>query len=474
MLRALVIAAATSVVALTSAPYAYGVPSSTTQPVEALTVRRGGPVESFTVETTRRAEALLRFTTSAPRAQWGRAGSESGVVRLLVDGRLRTHLVVPSARPTTRTVALGRLTAGRHVVQVSFDAEASSPAVSRVNLTDIDMTVSTPNDGSYAVLAHAPVVIGRALSGLGKSDQNATTDTPLLAWHETRAATTPGHRVVTYSVVWSNEDGGTEAAELMAQWGRTTDIEWIYRVELDQHGERVPGSDVYQAPNHRSLHFAGGYEQGHPLLQTCTANNNMCDKVRLPAGQPGLRFMLATDEVRKPDRARESLMDAHPWTYAVMAEEMSRERKIERPASAVTPSMSDQRNYLWLELRKRTGAATTAGARPSICIGVRLKGDPALYRSDHRDPLRSVSRDGPFATTVELPPGVKRRDIRAIVALRRPSWLLDNHARVRVLGVNRAFFLGDDRLPRPSFLHSGRSLLLTSKRPTATIWRAGA
>jgi hypothetical protein len=184
--------------------------------------------------------------------------------------------------------------------------------------------------------------------------------------------------------------------------------------------------------------------------------------------------MLAADETRQPDRARESLMDAHPWTYAVMAEEMARERKVERQASAVTAVMSDQRNYLWLELRRRTGTATTAGSAPGVCIGVRVTGDPALYRSDHKVPFWSVNRDNSFATTVELPPGTTSSDIRQIVAIRRPSWLRDNHASVQVLGVNRAFFLGSDRLPQPSFLHSTARLLLTSGRPSATLWRPGA
>lgn len=57
----------------------------------------------------------------------------------------------------------------------------------------------------------------------------------------------PGHRVLEYSLVWSNEDGGTDTPALMARWGRSTDIEWIYRVEVDQAGNRVPGTAVYQA-----------------------------------------------------------------------------------------------------------------------------------------------------------------------------------------------------------------------------------
>ena len=37
-----------------------------------------------------------------------------------------------------------------------------------------------------------------------------------------------------YSVVFSNEDGGTPADRLLATWGRLTDIEYVYGVELDR------------------------------------------------------------------------------------------------------------------------------------------------------------------------------------------------------------------------------------------------
>lgn len=437
-----------------------------------LSVHRGGPARTFVVNAPHGGEALLRFTTDAPGADWGIKGAEAAVAQVLVDGQRRTDLVVPSTTPTQRTIALGALTQGGHRVQVRFDDQASPPQVSRMNLVGIRATVSAPTAADNPVLAHAPVVVGRALPMLGSADQNATTDTPLLAWHEVHDAATPGHRIVEYSVVWSNEDGGTDTPALMARWGRTTDIEWIYRVELDALGQRVPGTDVYQAPNHQTLHFTGTYDAGHPVLQTCTSNNNMCDQVVLPPGQSGLRFLLATDESRLPDRARESLMDAHPWTYPVMAAEMTRENKVEQPGSATTPQMSDQRNYLWVEMRKATGGAATTGSVPGVSIGVRLKGDPTLYRSDHNEPSWSVTRDDPAATTVELPLGTSTLDIASIVALRQSSGPSDNGAPVTVLGVNRAFFLGADRLPQPSFLHKGTSLQLTPAQPEATLWSA--
>jgi hypothetical protein len=444
-------------------------------------VTRGGPAQTFPLSAPAGGEALLSFTASAPGADWGAIGREAGVAELLVDGQRRTDLVVPSSARTQRSVALGALSPGWHTVTVRLDDGSTPAGVDQVRLKDVHARVSAPNDttgagsvadSEHAVLSHAPVVVGRALRALGSADQNATTDTPLLAWHETRPATTPGHTVVEYSVVWSNEDGGTDTPALMARWGRTTDIEWIYRVELDEHGQRVPASDVYQAPNHATLPFTGHYEDGHPVLQTCTSNNNMCDQVTLPAGEPGLRFLVDTSETRAADRARESLMDAHPWTYPVMAAEMTREGKVEQPPSPTTTAMSDQRNYLFLEMRTRTGAATGTGAAPGVSIGIRLKGDPTLYRSDHTQPSWTVTRDDPAATTVELPAGTSIADIAQVVALRQPSGAGDNGAPVTFLGVNRTLLLGGDLLPGTSLLHQDNDLTLTASAPQAVVWQA--
>jgi hypothetical protein len=276
---------------------------------------------------------------------------------------------------------------------------------------------------------------------------------------------------VEYSVVWSNEDGGTDTPALMARWGRTTDIEWIYRVELDTAGRRVPGSDVFQAPAHQTLQFHGTYTGGHPVLQTCTANNNMCDAVVTPPGAT-MRFFLAADQTRPADRAREQLMDANPWTYPVMAREMVREGKVELPADPATTAMGDQRSYLFLEVDKDTAAGTSPGTPPGLAIGVRRRGDPTLYRSDHAQLSWAVARDDPAATTVELPPGTTAADIGEVMAIRQPMDTTDDGAPVTVTSINRAFLLGPTYQPGASFITTRSHLVLTGQQPTATLWTA--
>lgn len=270
-------------------------------------------------------------------------------------------------------------------------------------------------------------------------------------------------------MVWSNEDGGTDTPALMARWGRTTDIEWIYRVEVDASGRRVDGTAVYQAPMHLTLKFTGRYEGDHPLLQTCTQNNNMCD---VSSPDPPLRFLLDAAGTRPDGRAREVVMDREPWTYRIAAQEMVREKKIENPSDPATREVGDQRTYLFVEFAKTTGAATGSGSVPGVALGVRLKSDPSrLYRSDHDEPTWSIDRDGAVATTVELPEGTRVSDIAGIEALRRPTGTGDNGAPATVTSINRGFFLDDSFLPQPSSVEWKGSVTLTQANPSAVLWR---
>jgi hypothetical protein len=423
-------------------------------------LHRGAHARSVIVTTRAAGEVLLGLTAAAPGADWSRPGQESAVVGVTVDGRPASDLVIPSATPTARTLALGHLDAGRHRLAFSFAADASPAGTSTAVLADLRPRLVTADAAEYTAMRHAPVVYGRTLAELGGRFQNAVTDTPLVAWHEQLPAATAGHRVLEYSLVWSNEDGGTDTPALMARWGRSTDIEWIYRVEVDAAGERVPGTAVYQAANHQTLAFAGAYQGDHPLLETCTANNNMCDQI-----DGSMRFFLAADQTRPADRAREQLMDANPWTYPVMAGELLREGKIEQPSSPATPAVGDQRTYLYIEVDKDTIDPRQMG----LTIGVRLRDDPTLYRSDHGEPSWSVERDVPAATTVELPAGTTPADIAQIIAIRQPVSAVDTGASETVTAVNRAFFLDQDYLPRPSFFSWHGSLTLTPSQPQATL-----
>jgi hypothetical protein len=412
-------------------------------------------------------EALVDLRATAPGTDWAASGAESAVVSISVDGRYATDLVVSGRQPLHRQLALGRLDAGTHQLRLRFASERSAAASRLVRLDSVQVGTYAPASPDYLVLRYAPVVYGRNLPELGSPYQNAVTDTPLIAWHETTPAATPGHQVLTYSVVWSNEDGGTNTPALMARWGRTTDIEWVYAVEVDGRGDRVAGSDTYQAANHQTLHFTGRYEDDHALLETCTVNNNMCDVVDDP-----MRFFLSTLQTRPADQAREYLMDINPWTYQIMAKEMIREGKIEPPSAAapLTPEVSDQRNYLYAVVKKSTVPPNSGPSWVGVALGVRLEGSSTVYLSNHVDPTWSIQRDDPAATTVELPAGATVDDIAEISA-HRVVVGTDTGAAVHVTALKRGFLLATDYLPQPSFLAWNDDVVLDAATPSAVIWQ---
>ena len=74
-------------------------------------------------------------------------------------------------------------------------------------------------------------------------------------------------------------------------------------------------------------------------------------------------------------------MDANPWTYQVMAQEIAREGKLESPASPDTPALSDQRNYLYAEVTKTTTypVAPAPGSWVGVALAVQLRGSERWF-----------------------------------------------------------------------------------------------
>jgi hypothetical protein len=370
-------------------------------------------------------------------------------------------------------VALGRLPTGTHIVSIWLDRAKSSPAVRQARAGKLRIGLARPSD---RVAEYAPILYGRDLPEISGRFENNHTDAPLLAYHTT-AKDAAGQTTIEYSVIWSNEDEGTDASALMARWGRTTDIEWIYRVTLDRRGRKL--SDAYQGPNHATLPFTGAREHHHPLLQTATGNNNVVPVPRAAAASR-YRFPLDAGRSLPAGRAREAMMDANPWTYAVMAKEMARERKLESPASPDTAALSDQRNYLYAEITKATTypVAPATGSWVGVALAVQLRGSDRWYTSNHDVPDWSIQRDDPAATTIELPPGTRRSAITAVRAVAVPVGTSTGPPpadyRVTVTALRRGFLLRRDFTPGKPLLRWSGTVTLTPTAPAAVLWRAPA
>ena len=458
-------AAATTVVASVSSVHAAGARD------RSVTVHRGGSDRTVVFHRSRSGEVFLDVTVSARGVSWAERRNESAVVSAYVDGHYATDIVVTSASPVSREFALGLLGKGRHTLRLHYAAGRSRSDDGVAKVADIGFRTISRSSPAYAAARYAPILRGRNLATLGGRFQNNRTDTPLVAWHQVLPAATPRHSVIEYSVVWSNEDGGTNTPALMAQWGRTTDIEWVYRVEVNAQGRRVADTGFFQAPNHGTQRLRGPYDGAHPVLQTCTSNNNVCDRSALRAQhqkRDPMRFALSMRRVLRADQPREHEMDVQPWTYQVMAREMVREKKIESPSPPSSPNVGDQRRYLYVALTHDTlppGSAAGIG----LAVDVTLKGNDTTYTSNHGVNGWTILRNGPAATTVKLPRGTTADDI-ASVSVRRVPVLSDDGATLTVTDLERAFFLGQHYLPRPSFAHWHGSITLTPGSPTATVW----
>ena len=260
-------------------------------------------------------EAIAIVVAGCARCDWGEAGREAAALRVSVDGKYSQHiLLAQGAASAEYRVSLGTLAAGRHRLTVERDAAlgAAGAGPATVDVQDVRMV---PRDGSDDAVATsmAPSLYARP-DTVGRF-----TDLPLFMWYE--VVPTSRGRQFRYSVIFSNEDGGTPTDRLMATWGRTTDIEFVYGVEVDAHNLVL--AEEFQGPGHEVPAFRGRHEARHPLLWVSTDNNMVSE-----SGPTEVRYAPQPQKFDLTDVSREVVMDAHPWIYTLAAKEMVREKKL--------------------------------------------------------------------------------------------------------------------------------------------------
>jgi hypothetical protein len=227
----------------------------------------------------------------------------------------------------------------------------------------------------------------------------------------------------------------------MATWGRTTDIEYVYSVEVDAGGKIL--EDDLQGPDHEILPFTGTREGRHPLLYVSTDNNMVRD-----TGETPVRYALAPVEFPLNGVSREAVMDANPWLYEVASRELVREKKIAANAPSGNSTISDPRQFIYVEACGEVGTAA---------LSFEVAAGDAWIPSDRGVPQYKIVRDGCFRGAVPLPAGTRREDVRALrfVASQRVSsngTVGPPPTPVRIDRVNKVFMLGDDYVPRASIL----------------------
>jgi hypothetical protein len=393
-------------------------------------------------------EAVATVRAGCERCDWGEQGRESVALIVSVDGTYSQHLQLVRGAPADYRIALGPVSKGTHRLTLDRDAALSAGGAGPATIEIADIAFSTPGQSDYAALSMAPIVYARP-NTVGKF-----TDLPLIMWYE--IVPTLRGRQYRYSVIFSNEDGGTQTDRLMATWGRTTDIEFIYGVEVGDRDQIL--AEEFQGPGHEVPAFTGQHEARHPLVWVSTDNNMVSE-----SGPTRIRYRLAPQKFDLTNQSREAVMDASPWTYAIASVEMRREGKIEDDPAPGHNAIADPRRFAYVEACGTIGAAALAlaiGTVPTPSGGsVRLQPDRDLVwtSSDRGLPQYRIVRDGCVRIATPLPAGTTPSDIRGIrlqVFERPPAAGAEKPAPnpVVVTRINKLFMLDEHYLPGMSIL----------------------
>jgi len=393
--------------------------------------------ESITVEKSTELTAVV--AAACYECAWDTPGRVAVTLRVTLDGRYSQHLPLVRTGDAEYAIALGQVGAGRHVVRLEVDPATTATQLRGDGIATARVTLK-PNPPAPP-LAYSPIVYARA-NTIGKF-----TDPPVFMWYETER--TPGSTWYRYSVIFTNEDGGTQTDRLMATWGRTTDIEYVYGIEIGPGGAVL--TEEFQGPDHKMTAFAGRREARHPLLWVATDNNMVSDR-----GETTIRYAPLAVPFSLTDKSREEVMDRNPWLYAVAAKEMAREGKIVKDAKPGTNTISDPRRFVYLEACAEVGSA-------GVAFGVRIA--ESWLSSDLGLATHRIVRDGCFRGAVPLPEGVESREVSAVrvSAFERPPRNGQPAApatAVRLTRINTAFVLNAEYVPTP---------LLTAWRGFETI-----
>lgn len=411
----------------------------------------------------RAGEAVAAVRARCGGCSWASSSHTGAMLILDVDGRYSQHLPLTRGEgPAEYRVHLGALGAGPHRLRLRVDSRATPRAVRDVAVEDVRVTTTTADAPEYRALAYAPVLHPRP-NAVGRY-----TDVPLLMWYETDQ-TARGTRI-RYSVVFSNEDGGTPADRLLATWGRLTDIEYVLGVEFDREGRLLEAT--YQAKDHKILPYLGLVAGRRPALWVVTDNNMVSERgVTRPVYAPApVPFDLRST-------SREAVMDASPWTYQVSSREALREGRVDETPPPGSHRIPDPRRYVYVEACAETRDATLTFAVAVDGSGGLRWAESDAGQKDYRIVRQSSEfPNGCFRGAAALPADAADAPLRALrfrAYTRRPregeAPLPAGAGRATILRVNRVFRLDRDFLPGPDLFTWKGTLPLAVDGPPSEI-----
>ena len=345
-------------------------------------------------------EVGLEIEARSPGASWALEGAEAAALLISVDGVYNQDLLLWAGDELFRyRVALGHLSRGKHTVSVALNAARSAAKARRAEVKllrplPLASARGGGTDEDRMALAHSPFLYARA------NTIDHFTDLPLLMYYEILREA-GDDLVVRYTVIFTNEDGGTQTAALLARWGRGTDIEWVYQFRV--RGQKIV-EETYQGVRHETKVFTGTRTGGsHPLLAVASDNNNFSD-----LACSAVRFAPLPIRARLETATRESVMDLYPQTYRAMTEELLREHRISATPADIN-TIADPREYFYIE-------AASEQEGTALAFDVKVTGHPGIFSSDMGDPRLRIDRSGNFRTAVRLPRGVSASMVETITA----------------------------------------------------------
>ena len=339
-------------------------------------------------------EYLLNVTASS-NTNWSEENNESSILTVFVDEEYNQDIVMYNGNHNhTYKQSIGFISEGEHTIEFLFDYNKSSNNSSYINLSNIETIESQLLNAPYKVFEYSPIIYGR---NIFEWNESSYTDIPLIlfydlnSWHDSNLGNLTS---ITYHIIFSNEDSrvGIGLSDMMLSWGRTTDIEWVYEIILDENNEII--SEIFQGASHTPTAFAGEKYYNHPILINATPNCNFDDN-----GISDYKFFLSPNNIPSDEHTREYLMDMNPWIYKIMGEELINEDKYEDIQDPTHWELSDVRNYLFVEY---TG--TTSGSNIACTIKATFYNDCYKYSNNHNDTeILAGFANGVQRTAIELP-----------------------------------------------------------------------
>ena len=390
-------------------------------------------IHSFLIENN--TELLLELSAYT-NTDWEIQNSESSCLSIAIDNEWESYnqdiILFSGNNLYNYKVSLGFFEAGTHTIQFKFDYNKSSQGAELIYIDSINIIDMHYTGIDTDVFLYSPILYGRDILAWNESTY---TDIPLILWHE--IINEGNYKIIRYSLIFSNEDSrlGIGLSDLMYSYGRTTDIEWLYEVRLNDQGEII--NEKFQGPNHIDTPFEGEKINNHPILKNATLNCNFVDE-----GASNYKFFLSPALTLENEETRETLMDNNPWSYAIMGKELIRENSYEEFQDPLTVEISDVRNYLYIEFEGDYN--NNSNSNHQLDIAIKLYGSCVKYYHDHNfiqfegDYFGGIKR-----TSIEIIENFDPNEIESLIFITNN----DNSGQIEITNIIKLFYLDNQYMP---------------------------